>query len=419
MRTRFTLEIKKKCIEWRDKGKNRHETILLMQKELNDSNFDITKKNWSDWKLNKGQIQRARTHRSKNASYRPVDDPISLSFEKEVAKKVEKWNATIAISHSSVRKACQMIKQQPQYQNEAKLNLMFSDCYCKDLMFRAGFTLSSHRSNQKRFTEDETAKLREDLQNELLQLQSKFKVPTRNILNCDESPMQQMNQNRVGFRKKNTHYKHHGAKERLTFLPTINATGSLHYPPAFICKSKCLSKKTWKLKSRRAITKKVIVGKKTFIVEQIKIEYKSGQRCVVYVSSSAWINSGIFHIELERLSNHLKCNYPNETFILMMDNCGGHENLPTFDNLVYLHFKSQTTGIVQPLDQLLFGLLKNEYRRWLETELINQLESGITTPKVSEGACCEQVLKIYSNFDEKIASASYKRTGKSMIIIKY
>ena len=46
-------------------------------------------------------------HRAKNAIYRPVDDLIALSFEKEIAKKIEKWNATIAISHSSVlNKGC-------------------------------------------------------------------------------------------------------------------------------------------------------------------------------------------------------------------------------------------------------------------------------------------------------------------------
>ena len=35
-RTRVTIEIKKRCLELRESGKNRHETVTLMQKELND-----------------------------------------------------------------------------------------------------------------------------------------------------------------------------------------------------------------------------------------------------------------------------------------------------------------------------------------------------------------------------------------------
>ena len=105
-RTRVTIEIKKRCLELRESGKNRHETVTLMQKELNDPNFDIKKSTWSEWKKNRDKIQNARQHRAKNSTYRPVDEPIIVQFEEEVANKIEQWNGCISISVSAVQLYC-------------------------------------------------------------------------------------------------------------------------------------------------------------------------------------------------------------------------------------------------------------------------------------------------------------------------
>ena len=110
-RQRVTLDIKRKCLELRESGKSRAETILYMRKELNDPNFDIKRSSWSEWKKDKQKIKDSRPHRSKNASYRSVDDPIVVSFEREVVKKVDKWNANINVSLQSIRRACALVIQ--------------------------------------------------------------------------------------------------------------------------------------------------------------------------------------------------------------------------------------------------------------------------------------------------------------------
>ena len=325
-----------------------------------------------------------------------------------MANKIEQWNGCISISVSAVQRACKMIKEKPQYKNEQKLNVMFSDRYCKDLMYRQNFIYTTKKSDQKKLTAAEITELRDSLQSEIMKLQFEHKIPTENILNADESPVQPMVQNRIGFRKKNAQYKLEGSKTRFTFLPVISSFGTLNYPPAFVTKSKCLSKKQWNLKSRREFKKNVTVGEKSFCVEQIQLEFKNGLKCVTYVQPNAWVNSGIFKVEIDRLSKYLSVHYPDQKYLLLLDNCGGHAGLTSYENLVIHFFKPQVTGIVQPLDQTLFGLLKKKYRKWLEGQLIDQIESGKSKPSVSEGVCCEKVLEIFSNFDSNVATNSFK-----------
>ena len=280
-------------------------------------------------------------------------------------------------------------------------------------MFRQNFIYTTRRSDQKKLTPAEITELRNNLQNEIMKLQFEHDIPTKNILNCDESPVQPMSQNRVGFRKKNAQYKLEGSKARFTFLPVISSFGTLNFPPAFITKSKCLSKKQWNLKSRREVKKNVTVGEKSYCVEQIQLEFKNGLKCVTYVQPNAWINSGIFKVEMDRLSKYLSVHYPGQKFLILLDNCGGHGGLTSYNNLIIHFFKPQVTGILQPLDQALFGLLKKKYRKWLEGQLIDEVESGNSKPSVSEGVCCEKVLEIFSNFDSNVATNSFKRTGKT------
>ena len=94
-RIRVPISVKKRCLEHRRSGKGLEETIRLMRVELNDPNFTISTSSWSDWKKAEEKLLNARPHRAKNASHAPTDDPIVRSFEKEVAKKIEKWNAGI------------------------------------------------------------------------------------------------------------------------------------------------------------------------------------------------------------------------------------------------------------------------------------------------------------------------------------
>ena len=91
--------------------------------------------------------------------------------------------------------------------------------------------------------------------------------------------------------------------------------------------------------------------------EDIKIKRRVFEKFVLYSNNRAWMTSMIFSLEMKRLSEFLKTHFPGEKFCLLVDNCPSHKR-EELDNLEIIFFPKNTTGYLQPLDLLIFSVLK-------------------------------------------------------------
>ena len=62
-----------------------------------------------------------------------------------------------------------------------------------------------------------------------------------------------------------------------------------------------------------------------------------------------------------------------------MDNVRSHKSLIKYPNIDLITLEPNTTGYMQPLDTMVFGILKNQYRSWLAEFLLE--EESITEQK--------------------------------------
>ena len=78
------------------------------------------------------------------------------------------------------------------------------------MMFQFHFTLSTARSNQKAFSNDEITEMRDKLQNEIEKICEEFDIPPDRVLNTDEAPVDPLRRNESGYRKVCQCFKHEG-----------------------------------------------------------------------------------------------------------------------------------------------------------------------------------------------------------------
>ena len=76
---------------------------------------------------------------------------------------------------------------------------------------------------------------------------------------------------------------------------------------------------------------------------------------------------------------YIKYHDPNGKYALLMDNVRSHKSLVKYPNIDLITLEPNTTGYMQPLDTMVFGILKNQYRSWLASFLLK--EGSITEEK--------------------------------------
>ena len=113
----------------------------------------------------------------------------------------------------------------------------------------------------------------------------------------------------------------------------------------------------------------------------------------------------IFQWEFERLAVFLKNKYPRKKFALLMDRCPSHPPITRFPNVKQIFFPAGTTGIFQPLDFLLFALLKKKYRSWVGLYKATK-EDG----KIIEEDAVKKVVEIFNEFTQNQIDGSFRRS---------
>ena len=112
----------------------------------------------------------------------------------------------------------------------------------------------------------------------------------------------------------------------------------------------------------------------------------------------------IFELELKRLSRHLKKHDPNGKYALIVDNVASHRSLINYANLDLVALVPNTTAYLQPLDTMVFAILKNQYRSWLGKQLL-------TKNSICEGEALSKVSEIFKDIGQNAMDYAFKLTG--------
>ncbi|GBL96992.1 Tigger transposable element-derived protein 4 [Araneus ventricosus] len=125
------------------------------------------------------------------------------------------------------------------------------------------------------------------------------------------------------------------------------------------------------------------------------IEYSKKPRCFAKVKSfplkykanrKVWMTSEIFGDWLKSLDKSMRVK--KRKIILIIDNCGAHNNLPALKNVSVKFFPENTISKLQPMDQGIIRSFKVNYRRQLVRKLVDAIDEGSTLPKINNG--CEE-----------------------------
>ena len=186
-------------------------------------------------------------------------------------------------------------------------------------------------------------------------------------------------------------------------MPVVRYGQPLGFPPAFISK---LQGVKWRVNEK--------CGRKE--IKKIKMENGDNRevarrnfgKFVLYQNQTAWMKTEIFQWEFERLATFLKTKYPGKKFALLMDRCPSHPQILKFANLKQIFFPAGTTGIFQPLDLLLFAILKKEYRSW-----VGLYKATNKDGKINEEAAVKKVVEIFSGLSQNQIDGSFRRSKMS------
>lgn len=143
--------------------------------------------------------------------------------------------------------------------------------------------------------------------------------------------------------KKNPHSAGNKIKERITVALCCNMSGSDKRRPVVIGKSK---------------TPRCFKG-----VKNIPAEY--------YSNKSAWMTSVIFEKHLRQWDSKLK-----RRIALLVDNCPAHPKLTNLKNIELIFLPSNTTSILQPLDQGIIKTYKTFFRSDMRRIIIDAIDAG-------------------------------------------
>ena len=140
---------------------------------------------------------------------------------------------------------------------------------------------------------------------------------------------------------------------------------------------------------------------------EITLERREFDKFCLYSNAKAWMTSMLFQWEAERLSTYLKLKFPNTKFLLVVDNASAHKIPQSFTNLQIEFFPAGVTGILQPLDQCCFAVVKSQYRKWLAQHRL------LVGEHVNEEMAVKQVTNIYNDMSIKTINHAWRSTGLS------
>ena len=92
-------------------------------------------------------------------------------------------------------------------------------------------------------------------------------------------------------------------------------------------------------------------------------------------------------------------------FLIYMDNAPSHTKLPWFDNLQYCFFRPSTTGYHQPLDNVVFSLLKKRLRAFLDDHILKH-----DSLDIKEEELVYRMLDIYNSLSEAVFKRAWLNT---------
>ena len=191
-------------------------------------------------------------------------------------------------------------------------------------------------------------------------------------------------------------WKEREAKKRCTVAPTVQFNRNLGLKPAFITDTKATK---WSIKP--SLVEEKIVKFNGNDVHLIRKTYKD---FVMYYSKTSWMNTGIFHWEIERLSKHLRYKTPNTKYCLLLDNVGSHK-MGDFPNIEFVFLPKNSTAITQPLDLSVFATMKNKYSSWLMKTFVEKGSENVTMEE-----CIQSFASIFNNLDVRVINNGFKKT---------
>ena len=91
-------------------------------------------------------------------------------------------------------------------------------------------------------------------------------------------------------------------------------------------------------------------------------------------NQSAWMTMDIFASYVLKVNNKMK--RLGRKILLLLDNAGSHNKLPSFSNVNIQFLPKNTTSVLQPMDQGIIRSLKCHYRKKLMKHVITQSETN-------------------------------------------
>ena len=150
------------------------------------------------------------------------------------------------------------------------------------------------------------------------------------------------------------------SKNRITILPWVGFKVDRKIPPCMVTHTQG---STFKLKKRILEKVKVQIDNETVEVKRYRCLTFSGVPFYLYHNARSYVYTPIFQAEGKRVSIHLRKHYPGTNFVCILDNASMHKKIQNFENLKFVFLQPGTTSMIQPLDLIFNGALKQKYKK--------------------------------------------------------
>lgn len=187
------------------------------------------------------------------------------------------------------------------------------------------------------------------------------------------------------------------AKDRVTFMPCSNASGTHKMTMLVIGKAK---------------------NPRAFKNVKLPVDYMN--------QSKAWMNKSIFTEWFNELfkpsvKRFLKEQKLPQKALLILDNCPGHpdENeLNSADNIRVMFLPPNVTPLLQPMDQNVIQAIKMQYKKSLLYNVLSKDESVIKSLKeINLKDVVYSLANAWNNLDKKVIICSWKKLWPDMTLL--
>ena len=178
------------------------------------------------------------------------------------------------------------------------------------------------------------------------------------------------------------------AKERITFMPCVNADGSEKFELMVIGHA-------WKPH---------VFKKKTGA--ELGFYYHANKK--------AWMTSTLFYDRLRRFHSYV-CSSPGRKVLLLIDNCSAHgtaEMFPEMPNLRIVYLPPDCTSRVQPMDAGVIAALKLRYKKLHMDRALDNLEADVKKIyKVDVLTAMRCFKRAWNDLPRELIHSCWKHTG--------